>query len=193
MKQLLIGGALVIVLIAGIIYFMQSDDMTAENENGDTNTQQTTDMTNDNQPEGTSDSTEAHVTLAENETGNSANVASVTLPRPGFVVIYKVNSNGEASYAGSSRLLDQGTHYSVDITLTSVAAREQTLVAALHVDSNENGDFDAGTDLYLWTESNAIVTDVDVVDVDPEDETETLHDQVRTYLEAQAEANAGTE
>jgi hypothetical protein len=123
------------------------------------------------------------VTLSENKGGNIMTVASARLSQPGYVVLYKINSNGGSSMVGHSDLLSAGTHSNIAIQLDSVAASRQAIVAVLDKD-NGDGSFDVGEDLYLLNPGDLLVSDIDVVDVARADrEGQVLASQVQAYLD----------
>ncbi len=126
---------------------------------------------------------ENSVTLGETETGNFVTVSSATLLRPGYVVIYRVNSQGTVSVIGNSDLLSTGTHTNLRLQLDSIIAKEQTVVAVLHEDDGD-GEFEfPESDFYLGNANMRIANDVDVVDVSAGNEPALLREQVVQYLE----------
>lgn len=186
MKNVLIIGAVVILILLGVYFFMQSDDMMNDDAMNDDIASQDDDALTDTNDDMNNDSNEvsSSVVLAENETGNFANIASVTLSDPGFVAIYKVNSNGDTSLLGNTDLLSAGTHSDISVQLGTVVAKEETIVAVLHADDGDGEFTFPESDFYLGNETSAVVSDVDVVDVDYVDEAETLQAQVEAYIEA---------
>lgn len=133
------------------------------------------------------------VTLSENKGGNIITVASARLSQPGYVVLYKINSNGGSSMVGHSDLLSTGTHSNIAIQLDSVAASRQAIVAVLDKD-NGNGSFDAGEDLYLLNPGSLLVSDIDVVDVARADrEGQVLASQVQAYLDENFTASSSAQ
>jgi hypothetical protein len=183
-KNIVIIGAVVIVALAGLYYFMTrgADVDDVMNNDQASTTVDANNVSNTNGVGGRG--AENSVVLAENETGNVAKVAEVTLTQPGFVAVYNVNSQGDTTLLGTSDLLTAGTHTDVTVQLDSVIARNQTLVATLHADDGD-GKFEfPDSDFYLANGTTAIVSDVDVVDVAAANEDAQLQKQVETQLEA---------
>jgi hypothetical protein len=123
------------------------------------------------------------VVLGEVEGGNTISVPRATLLQPGYIVIYRINSNGETSLAGKSGLLEAGTHTNIDIQLAATAIYRQALVAVLHGDDGD-GKFEyPGADLYLLN-GGLLANDIDVVDIKRSDrESKVLETQVEAFLE----------
>jgi hypothetical protein len=170
---------------------MQDDEMADEADTTDTEMSEDSNTNNGADTSTATQGTETtnSVTLAENETGNFAVIATAQLSEPGYVAIYKANSNGQTSYLGSTALLEAGVHTNVSVQLATIVAREETIVAVLHSD-NGDGEFEAGSDAYMGTAAAPVVTDVDVVDIDFDDEAESLQEQVEAYIEAEATAES---
>ncbi len=122
------------------------------------------------------------VILGELEGGNVITVAEATLTKKGYVVLYRVNSNGDSALVGKSDLLNAGTHRSIAIQLVAPAIESQAIVAVLHQD-NGNGKFEQGSDQYLLN-GQLLANDIDVVGVERSDrESRILETQVEAYLE----------
>lgn len=122
------------------------------------------------------------VILGELEDGNVITVAEATLTKKGYVVLYRVNSNGDSALVGKSDLLNVGTHRNIAIQLVAPAIESQAIVAVLHQD-NGNGKFEQGSDQYLLN-GQLLANDIDVVGVERSDrESRILETQVEAYLE----------
>ncbi len=192
----IVGVIIAAIVVIGLVFYFMADDtaMNDMNSNNDIGTmeemndQGNQNNTNTNTNTGTNNTTPANsVVLSPAETGNFARVQSATLLAPGYVVIYRVNSNSDTSVLGSSELLEAGTYSDLSIQLDSPIVREQTVVAVLHEDDGD-GEFEfPGSDTYLGNSNQAVVSDVDVVDVKAEDEDEVLQEQVELFLENNAE------
>lgn len=191
MKQAAIIGAIIIVVLGGIYLLFGRDDAMM-NENGDNGTADESNTMGDESSPGANGAggdrtTPANrVVLAENETGNFANIAQATLTESGFVVVYKVNSRGETTYLGNTDTLEAGTYSDLSVQLDTVVADEETIVAVLHAD-NGDGEFEAGSDAYLGNADMPVVSDVDVIDTAFENESVELQSQVEAYIEAEME------
>lgn len=187
---------IVALILLGIMVFLISSNNDEANENSDAETSETdttnNESTSDTNPieadggDGTGASASVNtVALKPTETGNFVSV-DATLIEPGFVVIYRVNSNSETKIIGSSDLLLPSTNNDLEIQLDSPIAKEQTVVAVLHKD-NGDGKFDS--DMYLGNSNQTIVTDVDVVDTPKNEEGTLLKEQVEVFLQNNSETS----
>lgn len=187
-KSLVILGLVVLVGIAILVFLFTRD--TGEDMGIPSDTASST-----NQSTGTNNNNGAaqfpnRVTLAETVSGQSATVASATLDKPGYVVLYQVNSSSEATLIGKSALLQAGTYSTIRIGLSSIIAKDQTVVAVLHQDDGD-GEFEVpGSDGYLTNPNGTMATDVDVVDVNVDREDAQLQEQIETYFENNATTSA---
>ncbi len=172
-------GAIVILALAGFFFFTGDDRPMDDANVEDGDTEETAAENNSNEPDGPQNS----VVLAESETGNFATVGSVTLTQPGFVAIYKVNSNGDTTLIGNTDLLEVGTHGNIQIQLDTIIAQDEIIVATLHEDDGDAEFEYPESDFHLGNEGNAFVTDVDVVDVPLAEENAELQEQVELYIE----------
>jgi hypothetical protein len=196
MNNTLIIAIIAIILFGGAFYFMARDGELmedealgtdeanmAENEGGNTS------VPGGNIIPGPGSGADTNaIVLAETETGNFARIDVVRLTEPGFVVIYKVNNNGETDIIGNSNFLMPGTYSGVDVQLDVVVAKEETIVAVLHGDDGDRSFESPEVDQYLDNPGVAIVSDVEVVDTPREDESAVLQSQVEAYLESNLEA-----
>lgn len=194
MNKLLLAALLVVIVIAIGVFFFGNDDMGTELPSITVPSQSTTTQTATNTPSndaGTNTSTTANdvtptnqLVLAENETSNSATIAYVQLTRPGYVALFRMNSQSDVAFVGSTDLLEPGEYTDIRVQLSSMAVEGQNLAAVLYAD-NGDGEFTYtdGGDTYL-TNGTTFVSDVDVIGIDPEDEAEELSDHIDTYLEA---------
>ncbi len=193
MDNKFIAIVVLVIVVAGAGYYLVTREKASDttntvansNQEGDTqNTQNTqnTGSTSTNESAENTFRTNNSVVLAENKTGNFALVQSARLSKPGFVVIHRVNSNSDSEILGHSAFLAAGIHANLNIQLSSVASKEQTLVAALHEDDGD-GKFEfPDSDFYLGDSTTRVVMDVDVVDVLPQKEAEILDSQVNLFL-----------
>ena len=192
MNKLLLAGLLVVIVIALGFFFLGNDDMDMDvpgiNVPSQSTTTDTTNGTNTNTNTGTG-TTDTEVTptnqlvLAENEGGNIVTVAYVQLTEPGYVALFRMNSQSDVAFVGSSDLLQPGEYTDVAIQVTSVAVEGQNVAAVLYADDGDEEFTYTEGDVYL-TNGTTFVSDVDVIGVDPEDEAEELSQQVDAYLEA---------
>lgn len=124
------------------------------------------------------------VVLAETLTGNFATVAQATLTKPGYVVIYKINSNGDSAILGHSDLLKVGAHTNISIQLDSPVAVRQAVVAVLHEDDGDSKFEYPESDGYLVNAGSLLASDIDVVDVKyADDESKVLEAQTAAFIE----------
>lgn len=125
------------------------------------------------------------VVIGETKTGNGIQVESVTLDTIGYVVIYRVNSQGESSMIGRTEALSVGTHRDITVRFSTVIAYEQTIVAVLHEDDGDIVFEFPESDPYLTTPEGTIIADIDVVDVDDTtEEAQAMERQVKAFLES---------
>lgn len=122
------------------------------------------------------------VVLAAAETGMKATISRAVLSVPGYVVVYRVNSQNKTEVIGSTDLLSAGAYSNLSVSLDSGIAKDQTIVAVLHADDGD-GEFEfPGSDGYLSDANQSVYSDVDVVDMSAEDESEALDENVKEFL-----------
>lgn len=121
--------------------------------------------------------------LGEIKTGGLVTVGEASLTKPGFIVLYQINSKGEIATVGHSDLLRPGVHTGVQIQSSTVLAYQQILIAVLHQD-NGDGVFKSTNDPYLPNAAGNVVSDADVVDVTGiTKEASVLKERIAAYLE----------
>lgn len=123
------------------------------------------------------------VLLTETDSGNFVTIAYANLTQPGFIAIYKVNSNSETLPIGHTDLLQPTIISNLKLELDTVIAEKQTIVAVLHQDDGDGVFEFPESDSYLKN-GNFIVSDVDVVEIRAEREEKNLKDQIDKHLEA---------
>lgn len=184
-NKTIIAVILTLVVLGGVVYFVTKNEATEKAVSDQTSQSQTetpavvpvAGEATETKPLQPTNS----VVLSPTETGNAVTVQSATLTKPGFIVIYQVNSNSETKSVAHSNLLLPGTYNNLTIQLGTPIVYKQTIVAVLHED-NGDGEYTAA-DLYLGNPSQPVVSDVDVVDISMEDEDAVLQKQVERYLE----------
>ena len=74
----------------------------------------------------------------------SVSIQSVTVPQPGFVVIYDSTRSGEEvnQIIGTFYLLGSGTFANIPVPLDTPINQSTSLTAVVHLDTNSNGQFD---------------------------------------------------
>jgi len=190
----------VLVVIAAVAYFMagsdsytddRSDDIT-QMDQSDTQGEADANVTTDTDADAANTAPAAPrsaVTLAPTETGMSVVVDSARLTQPGYIVIYRVNSQNDTKVIGNTDLLAADMYADVTVSLDSPIAKGQTIVAVLHADDGD-GEFEfPGSDGYLNDASQSVYSDVDIVDVKAEDESAELKMNVEEFLMEEAEVN----
>jgi PGF-CTERM protein len=77
-------------------------------------------------------------------TDQSVLIQSVTIPQPGFVVIYDSSRSGNETnqIIGSFLLLGSGTFHDIPVSLDTPINQSTSLTAVIHLDTNDNGRFD---------------------------------------------------
>jgi Na+-transporting methylmalonyl-CoA/oxaloacetate decarboxylase gamma subunit len=183
-----------LVVLAVLVYFMSGED-DAVNQAADETSEMTQEESTQADAAVSAEETPTNATpansvqLAAAETGMKATVDSATLSQPGYVVVYRVNSQNDTEVIGSSDLLAAGDYSDITIQLDSGIAKDQTIVAVLHADDGD-GEFEfPGSDGYLNDADQSIYSDVDIVDVDVADESEELSENVEAFLAEEAESN----
>lgn len=204
MNKTAVIGIVILIALGAIWYVVSHDSQTESDMNVQNEEQNRNDMGEEGagdvagRNDGTSNTSGKivpvnKVVLAPTETGNFVTVETVTLTKPGFVVLYRVNSNSETDVIGSTGLLNAGTQNNIEVQLDTVIARGQTIVAVLHEDDGDGKFEDTATDGYLGNENMPVVSDVDVVDIKTEDEDTKLQASVEQYLEKNAETDGAPE
>ena len=123
------------------------------------------------------------ILLAENETGMEITVAAATLTQPGYVAVFRKNSQGEVRSIGNSDLLEAGQYTDIAIQVEAPVAKEQQIIAVLYTDDGDGEIELNGEDTFLTNASGSVVLDIDVIDTDPVDEPEELEAQAQELME----------
>jgi plastocyanin len=74
--------------------------------------------------------------------GTTVEVASVTLPTPGFIAVHSDNGGAPGPVIGHSDLLPEGESTGVVVTLDEPLTATATVHPMAHVDANDNGEYD---------------------------------------------------
>ena len=192
MNKILLAALVVVVVIAFGVFFLGNDGTDTEIPSISVPNQQEQATTTNDQtttPNNGGDSTNTPVTpsnqlvLAENEGGNIVTIAYAQLTEPGYVALFRMNSQSDVALIGSSDLLQPGEYTNLTIQLSSVAVEGQNMAGVLYSDDGDEEFTYTEGDVYL-TNGTTFVSDVDVIGVDPEDEAEELSRQIDNYLEA---------
>ena len=192
MNKILLAALVVVVVIALGVFFLGNDGTDTEIPSISVpNQQEQATTTNDqaNTPNNGGGATNTPVTpsnqlvLAENEGGNIVTIAYAQLTEPGYVALFRMNSQSDVALIGSSDLLQPGEYTNLTIQLSSVAVEGQNMAGVLYSDDGDEEFTYTEGDVYL-TNGTTFVSDVDVIGVDPEDEAEELSRQIDNYLEA---------
>jgi len=181
----------ILVIVATAAYFMSEDDANMDTMPEATPEQSQEQDSQNNQENTTEAETSASagntaprngVLLAPTETGMKATVGSAVLAQPGYVVVYRVNSQNETQVIGNTDLLSAGSYSNIVVDLEAGIVKDQTVVAVLHADDGD-GEFEfPGSDGYLGDANQSIYSDVDIVDVDAADESAELAENVAEAL-----------
>jgi PGF-CTERM protein len=80
----------------------------------------------------------------QQSSGQSVSIQSVTVPQPGFIVIYDSSRSGNETdqIIGSFHLLGSGTFQNIPVPLDTPINQSTSLTAVIHSDTNNNGRFD---------------------------------------------------
>lgn len=120
--------------------------------------------------------------LLETESGSIVTVATARLAKPGYIVIYRTNSQEKTELIGYSKLLDPGYYTSVPIQVSSAVVKRQVVTAVIHEDDGD-GTFEfPASDFYLKN-GTRLVYDEDVVDVPIVEEAGLINGTVEAHLE----------
>ena len=134
------------------------------------------------------------VMLADNNTGETVTVSSVTLDTEGYIVIYSVDdTTSKTTIIGNSDLLDAGMYTNVRIDISRATINEEMIVAVLHEDDGDSTFEVPGADGYLTNPNGTMATDVDIVGVASANENAPLQDQIETYFEVNATTTVSTQ
>lgn len=184
MRDILTFGVVFIVLLAGFYFFLQENEQPVvhnQDSNGETSEAETATSTKAS----SSESTTAYVALQENESGDVINISSATLTEPGFIAVYRVDDNGDTTLIGNSEHLMVGSYSEMQIQLDSAVTSDETVAAVLHADSDDDRSFGyPESDGYMGNNSVPTISDIDIIDVEPTNESETRKAQVEAYLES---------
>lgn len=82
------------------------------------------------------------ITASNPKTNNKLVVDSVSLVKPGFVIIHEEEERNPGKIIGKSELLAAGTTEKVNIKLDREARKGETLFAIIYYDDDENGYFE---------------------------------------------------
>lgn len=178
MNTKVVVGIVAVVVVALGAYFLLAGDKDGYGDNNGYNEEQDRDNS----------SAQNTVVMRGNEAGNVVIVDEAKLDRGGFVVIFTVDSNGNTEIAGQSRYLAAGTHTDVIIQLPAPLTSNETAVAVLFEDDGDE-TFTQGEDAYLLVDGE-VVSDVDVIDVNEDEESESVTEDVEDIFEARVEAAA---
>ena len=97
----------------------------------------------------------AEVTI-ENQTSNGSTVMvnSTTLPQTGFLVVYNATL---AEPLGNSSSLQSGTQQNVSVMLNQSLTQNTTILVAAFQDTNNNSQFDFGTDEVFMSNGQPVI------------------------------------
>lgn len=187
-----------VVLIGGLAIYlitMQSDDFATGNDQTSEDTTQNTDTntigSNANQ-NGTTNQRINTLVLAENGGGNTVDIASVSLEEPGFIALYRMNSQSDVQFIGVSDFLPAGAYTDLQVQVDSIIVEDQIVVGVLYADDG-NGEFDAPESDYYLNNNYEVVTDVDVVGMDFADEPAEILEQAKDYVDSSTTTELYTE
>ncbi len=184
MNKVILG--IIAVLIIGALGFMMfgGEDTESEMADNEQNTQETSLAGSDTSDvNDTKQISSNALVLGDNDNGKAVKVTYARLDKPGFVVLYKMNSQSDVAYIGSSELLLPGEYSDFSIPVNSALAKEQIITGVLYADEG-NGEFNYPDEDFYLTNNYEVVTDIDVIQVDNEDESEEILEQAKAYVEA---------
>ncbi len=119
--------------------------------------------------------------LPQLESGSIVTVATARLAKPGYIVIYRTNSQERTELIGYSKFLPAGYYTNVAVQVTSGVVKKQVVTAVIHEDDgDEKFEFPA-SDSYLKS-GGRLVYDEDVVDVPAAEEAGLINGTVESHL-----------
>ncbi len=125
MKKNLVIGAVVVIVLIGIVMFLQKD------KSGDSVGL----MTGKNA-----------INVAEQAPSSEARISLAVLEAKGYIVIHKISAGAPGEVIGASELLPKGKSENTPVSLMSPMQIGQKYAAMLHLDDGD-GVFDAVVDI----------------------------------------------
>lgn len=98
----------------------------------------------------------AALTFDDQSATDQVVIASVTLPDPGFVAVYRSSGGSPGELLGSSEQLAADTHDDVSVDLSSSLTADQELIAVLYRDADDNGEFSEDADEQFEADGEAV-------------------------------------
>ncbi len=121
------------------------------------------------------------VVLPQLESGSVVTIPAVRLTKPGYIVIYRTNSQERTDLIGYSKFLPVGYYTNVSVQVSSGVVKKQVVTAVLHEDDGDEKFEFPSSDSYLKN-GGRLVYDEDVVDVPLRDEAGLINDTVEEHL-----------
>lgn len=98
----------------------------------------------------------ASLTFDDQPATDEVVIASVTLPDPGFVAIYRSSGGSPGDLLGNSAELAADTHEDVTVDLSSSLSADQELIAVLYRDADDNGEFSEDADAQFEADGQTV-------------------------------------
>lgn len=105
------------------------------------------------------------VSLLDQESdGSTVVVLDATIPQGGFIAIHETNEDGSpGAVIGHTEFLEPGTSSNVNVSLDEPIESDQSLIAMLHQDTNDNETYDfPDADGPYTNEAGAVVDDAQI-------------------------------
>ncbi len=122
------------------------------------------------------------IVLPQLESSSIVTVATARLAKPGYIVIYRTDSQERTQLIGYSELLAPGYYTNVQVQVTSGVVKKQVVTAVLHEDDGDEKFEFPTSDFYLKNGSR-LVYDEDVVDVPVVDEAGLINSSIDARLQ----------
>jgi hypothetical protein len=122
------------------------------------------------------------VVLPQLVSSSIVTVATARIAKPGYIVIYRTNSQERTELIGYSELLTPGYYTNVQIQVTSGVVKKQVVTAVLHEDDGDE-KFEFPTSDFYLKNGGRLVYDEDVVDVPVADEAGLINGTIDARLQ----------
>ncbi len=122
------------------------------------------------------------INLLDAESGTMVTVATARLAKPGFIAIYRTNSNERTELIGRSSLLSPGSYTNLLIQVDAPVAWKQVITAVIHADDGD-GVFEFPVSDFYLKNGTSLVYDEDVVAVPIVEERGLINGTVEAHLE----------
>ncbi len=134
-KRLLISAALVFLILMAIL--IVAAIITSKRNQSATTLSGPAAISLQNNPVRT-----GSITAANPKADDQLKIASVTLSKPGFVIVHEEDGNSPSRIIGKSELLPAETSKNINVKLTRTLKSGETIFAIIYYDDDNNGYFE---------------------------------------------------